>query len=136
MNSVLSIAASGMAAATRRLEASASNVANALSDGPLPSANADARARYPAAYTPVRVDQVETPGGGTAATVSAVEPSTIATYDPSAPYADANGMVASPNVDLSNEVIQQLIASFTFAMNAMVVRRYEQMMKSLLDIKA
>jgi flagellar basal-body rod protein FlgC len=135
MNAILSIAASGMAAATRRLEVSASNVANALSDGPLPSADAATRAKYPAAYTPLRVDQVETAGGGTAAVVNSVSPSYTATYDPNAPYADDQGMVASPNVDLASEAVQQIIARYTFVMNAMVVRAYEQMMKSLLDIK-
>ncbi len=135
MNAILSIAASGMAAATRRLEVSASNVANALSDGPLPSADAAIRANYPAAYTPLRVDQVQTAGGGTAAVVGKVTPSTVATYDPGAPFANDQGMVASPNIDLANEAVQQLIARYTFAMNAMVARSYAQMMKSLLDIK-
>ena len=135
MNAILSIAASGMAAATRRLEVSASNVANALSDGPLPSADAAIRAQYPAAYTPKRVDQVETAGGGTAAVVSNVLPGAVATYDPGAPYADNEGMVAAPNVDFANEATQQLVARYTFAMNAMVARTYAQMMKSLLDIK-
>jgi flagellar basal-body rod protein FlgC len=135
MNSILSIAASGMAAAVRRLEVSASNVANALSDGPLPSADPIAQAQYPAAYTPKRVDQIEAIGGGTAAVVSDVSPSTIATSDPSAPFADANGMVASPNVDLANEAVQQIIARYTFAMNVAVEKTYEQMMKSLLDMK-
>ena len=124
-----------MAAAMRRLEVSASNIANALSDGPLPSADPAVQAKYPAAYAAKRVDQVETAGGGTEAVVNDVSPSTVATYDPQAPFADANGMVASPNVDFANEVVQQIIARYTFAMNAMVERTYDRMMKSLLDIK-
>jgi len=136
MNAILSIASSGMTAAMRRLEVSASNVANALSDGPLPSADAASRARYPAAYTPQHVEQLETAGDGTAAVVSDVSPGYVSTFDPSAPFADANGMVASPNVNLANEAVQQLISRYTFVMNAVVARTYEQMMKSLLDIKA
>lgn len=135
MSNVLAIAASGMAAASRRLEVSARNVANIMSDGPLPSVDTSVRAKYRAAYTPLRVDQIETAGGGTAAVVSEVSPASVPSYDPSAPYADGNGMVASPNVNLANEVVQQLVARYTFAMNAMVARRYEQMMNSLLDIK-
>jgi flagellar basal-body rod protein FlgC len=134
MSGILSIATSGMAAATRRLEVSASNVANAMSDGPLPSAGAAVVANYPAAYTPLRVDQVETSDGGTTAVVSKESPGTVRTYDPGAPYADANGMVASPEVDLTNEAVQQVIARYTFSANAQVVRTYQQMMKSLLDI--
>ena len=135
MNAILSIASSGMTAAMRRLEVSASNVANAMSDGPLPSADAATQAKYPAAYAPKQVEQVETAGGGTAAVVSDVSPSYVASYDPNAPFADAQGMVASPNVNFANEAVQQMVSRYTFVMNAVVVRTYEQMMKSLLDIK-
>jgi flagellar basal-body rod protein FlgC len=135
MNSVSSIATSGMAAATRRLEVSARNVANVLSAGPLPSADASVTASF-SAYVPLRVDQVETAGGGTAANVSPVSPSHVPAYDPNAPYADANGMVATPNVDLADEIVQQMVARYTFAANAGVMRTNADMMKSLLDIKA
>lgn len=120
----------------RRLEVSASNIANAMSDGPLPSADANVRAQFPAAYTPKRVDQIETAGGGTAAVVSDVSPATVPTYDPSASFADAQGMVASPNVNFANEAVQLLVARYTFAMNAVVERSYDRMMKTLLDIKS
>jgi flagellar basal-body rod protein FlgC len=60
----------------------------------------------------------------------------VPTYDPGAPYANADGQVASPNVDLTEEAIQQLVARYTFAANARVVTAYDQMMKSLFDIKA
>jgi flagellar basal-body rod protein FlgC len=136
MNAILSNAASGMTAAMRRLEVSASNVANALSDGPLPSADAAVQAKYPAAFAAKRVDQIETAGGGTEAVVNDVSPSTVATYDPQAPFADSNGMVASPNVDFASEAVQQIIARYTFAMYAVVERTYDRMMKSLLDVKA
>jgi len=91
----MSIAASGMAAATRRLEVSARNVANARSDGPLPSAGAAVTASFGAPFTPWRVDQVEVAGGGTYAQVSAVDPGQVPSYDPDAPYADQNGLVAA-----------------------------------------
>jgi flagellar basal-body rod protein FlgC len=131
--SILSIAASGLVAASRRLEVSASNVANISSSGPLPDApNA---AGFPAAYAPLRVDQVDVAGGGTAATVSAVSPSYVPQYDPSAPYADKNGLVAAPNVDLANEAVQQITARIEFAANAKVIQIESEMMKTLLDIK-
>jgi flagellar basal-body rod protein FlgC len=135
MSSILSIAVSGMSAASRRLEVSARNVANARSDGPLPSADPAARAQYPEAYRPLRVDQVATDGGGTVANVSRQSPAHVRSFDPNAPYADSRGMVASPNVDLADEAVQQMIATHTFAANAKVVGVYAQMMKSLLAIK-
>ena len=128
------IAVSGMNVAALRLQVSAVNVANVRSDGPLPgSANA---ASFPSAYVPLRVDQTDAAGGGTSATVTAVSPATVPTYDPTAPYADANGMVASPNVDLANELIQQLLARYTFAANAQVMRADTQLSAALFDITA
>src|SRR5262245_14215940 len=135
MSSVLSIAMSGMLAASQRLQVSAQNVANVRSDGALPGAQGNYAPGAPRPYTPLRVDQVDLAGGGTRAIVSAVSPGYVAAYDPSAPYADKDGMVAAPDVDLADEMIQQLIATYSYAANARVVTSYNQMVKSLLDIR-
>lgn len=128
---MLSIAASGLAAATLRLQVSASNVANAFDTGPLPDASNAGGA--PPAYVPQQIDQFEM-GGGTAATVSTVSPGYVPQYDPTAPYADGNGLVAAPNVDLANEAVQQIIARYEFAASAKVLQAGSQMLQSLLDI--
>lgn len=134
MSIASSIAVSGMTAASLRLQVSASNVANALSSGPLPgSAGAG---NFPSPYIPLRVDQVDVAGGGTRATVSAVSPGTVPMFDPNAPYADSRGMVASPNVDLASEFVQQLIARYSFAANAQVVKADAKMMATLFDMTA
>lgn len=125
-----------MAAAATRLQVSAENVANAESDGPLPTAGAAAQAQYQAAYVAQQVDQVEAPGGSTSAVVVNVQPGTLAAYAPAAPYADKNGEVATPNVDVATAAIQQATAAYDFAMNVQVMRVYSQMMKTLLDIQA
>jgi flagellar basal-body rod protein FlgC len=131
--SALSIAASGLAAASLRLQVSASNVANMSDTGPLPdTANASA---VPADYVPLRVDQVDI-GGATSATAVPVSPSYVPQVDPSEPYADGNGLVAAPNVDLANEAVQQIIARYELVANAKVMQVEAQMMQSLLDIKA
>lgn len=134
MNSILSIALSGMQAAATRLDVSAQNVANANSDGPLPDASAAVQTQYPPAYVAQTVTQVATAGGGTQAIVSNAQPGTVTAYDPTAPFADANGNVAAPNVDYTNEAVQQVMAQTDFAMNAQVVRVYSEMMKTLLNI--
>ncbi len=122
-----------MMAASTRLQVAAGNIANASSSGPLPgAANA---ADYPAAYSARRVDTVEIQGGGTRAIVRDASPGTVPASDPTAPYADSNGMVASPNVDIAGEAADVLSARLSFAMNAFVVRTESQMMKSLFDIK-
>jgi flagellar basal-body rod protein FlgC len=135
MSSILPIAASGMIAAAQRLQVSAENVANANSDGPSSSASAAVQAQYPVAYAAQQVEQVATPGGGTSAIVTNAQPATVVAYAPTAPYADANGEVAAPNVDYSTEAIHQVTARYDYAMSVQVMRVYAQMMKKLLDIE-
>ena len=136
MSSVQSIALSGMLAASRRLEVSAQNVANVRSDGALPDAQGNYSADAPRPYTPQRVDQVELSTGGTRPVVTEVSPGYVATFDPSAPYANGDGMVASPDVDLADEMVQILMAQVTYAANARMVTSHNQMVKSLFDMTA
>ena len=134
MSITSSIALSGMYAAYLRLQVSASNVANAMSDGPLPRPTS--AADYPSAYAPLRVDQVSAPGGGVTATVSQVTPKFVPAYKPSAPYADAAGIVASPGADLASEIVQQIIAHYEFTANAQVLRADARMTATLLNVTA
>lgn len=134
MSIASTIAVSGLGVASLRLQVAASNIANARSNGPPPAA-ANPR-NFPSAYSPLRVNQVDTPGGGTSATVTNISPATVATFDPRAPYADGRGMVASPNVDLANELVQMMIARFSYAANGQVIRADAQMSAGLFDITA
>ncbi len=138
MSDAFAIAASGLDVASLRLTVAASNIANMESAGPLPTANGQAAA-FPPAYVPERVDQVAVAnangGAGTSASVTAVSPGTVASYDPHAPYADPNGLVAKPNVDLAGQAVDLLVAKYTFAANAEVMRVLAQTTKALLDIK-
>lgn len=136
MISISTIAVSGMNAATRRLEVSASNVANVSTTGALPGADGTVPAGAPRAYAPLQLVQSASAGGGTRTSVTTVTPSTIAISDPQAPFADRSGLVAAPNVDLSQEMIGQLIAGYSFAANATALKADDRMTKALLDIKA
>jgi flagellar basal-body rod protein FlgC len=128
------LAVSGLNVAALRLQVAASDIANSLSDGPLPgAANPE---NFPPAYSALQVNQTDLVGGGTSATVTTVLPATVPAFHPTAPFADGNGMVASPNVDLANEMMQLLIARYTFAANAQVIRADGQMSAALLNITA
>lgn len=127
-------AISGLNAASLRLQVAANNIANSRSEGPLPdAANAG---NFPATYTPLRVNQTDVAGGGTSATVTVISPATVSTFDPTAPFANSSGMVASPNVDLASEFVQLLAARLSYAANAAVIRADAQMSASLLNITA
>jgi len=136
MSSISTIAVSGMNAAARRLEVSASNVANVTSTGALPNADGTVPAGAPRAYAPLELVQTESAGGGTQTAVTTVTPATTAISDPQAPFANQDGLVAAPNVDLAQEMISQLIASYTFAANATVMKADDRMAGALLNITA
>ena len=136
MSNIATIAVSGMNAAARRIEVSASNIANIRSTGALPNADGAVPAGAPRAYVPIVLVQTASAGGGTRTTVTAITPSMTAVSDPQAPFANQNGLVAAPNVDLSREIIGQTIASYSFAANAQVLKADNRMTQTLLDTLA
>jgi len=112
MDSASSIAASGMQAAAQRLNVAAYNIANATTGMPTADAPADPKNTF----QPLRADQVDTPGGGTAVNVRTALPTD-----------------AFEGVDLASEAIQTVVARYTFAANVAVMRSAAQMQKVLLD---
>jgi flagellar basal-body rod protein FlgC len=133
MSSVSAIALSGMNAALLRLNAAANNIANARSNGPLPGAAASGS--FPPAFTPVDVVQVSQPGGGVAARLVPNLSGPVAVYDPSAPYADSRGFIATPNVDLAEQMVQLLTARTDYSANLKVLRTEYEMLGALLNIR-
>jgi flagellar basal-body rod protein FlgC len=136
MSSISTIALSGMNAAAQRLQVSASNLANVSSTGFLPAINGAVPAGAQQAYAPLRVDQTAAPGGGTQTTLTATTPSYTAVSDPQSPFANQNGLVAAPNVDTSSELVDQMIASYSFTANAAIMKAGDRMSKTLLDMTA
>ena len=143
--STLSIATSGLSAASLRLDVAANNIANSLTTGPLPATSGSGapaggsssnNLNLPAVYVPLQVNQAAQSSGGTVATVSAVSPGFSAQSDPGAWFANQDGLVAAPNVDLASQFVQLLTAKYAFAANAKVVQSYADTTRSLLDITA
>jgi flagellar basal-body rod protein FlgC len=128
-----------------RLDVAANNIANALTTGPLPATSGSGapaggsssnNSNLPAVYVPLQVNQSAQSSGGTVATVSAVSPGFVAQSDPGAWFANQDGLVAAPNVDLASQFVQLLTAKYAFAANAKVVQSYADTTRSLLDITA
>ena len=90
----------------------------------------------PRAYAPLQVVQTASADGGTQTTVTTVNPSTVTVFDPQAPFANQDGQVAAPNVDISQEMVDQMIASYSFAANAKVLTADDRMTQTLLDTMA
>ena len=131
MDGAQSIAVSGMDASATWMDTIASNVANMNDTSALPAGNAPYTG-----YQPVTVAMSAAPSGGVTAEVEPTMPAYSPGYDPSAPLANAQGMVAVPNVDLATAVVDQITAMQSYKANADAFRAAEEMAKVTLDLTA
>jgi flagellar basal-body rod protein FlgC len=122
----MSISLNGVTAASTRANAAASNIAGARSAGAREGTDG------PQPYVPVDVVQTSDHGGVRAETVER-EPATVAAYDPEASYADEDGFVAAPNVDIASEIIDLKQAALAYKANVAVARVSSEMEKELLN---
>lgn len=125
---ISSISVSGMQAAAMRLEASAQNIANAQSSGPLPNSTGTT-----SAYAPVTVKQSDVKGGGVSARIVNATDPYVPSYDPSSPDANAEGMVAAPNVDMASELVNVMTARISYEASAKTLKVGNDMLKTTLD---
>lgn len=65
--------------------------------------------------------------------LQAYEPAYYAASDPFSPYANADGLVATPNVDLANELVQIKMAEVAYKANASIIKTSKEMDDYLLD---
>jgi len=132
MNAIIANALSGLNAARQRLEVSAANVANADSDGVVPGSTSDPQA--PQVYTPLRVEQVPLVSGGTFATVLPVDPRLVRRFVPDSPAANADGIIASPNVDFVGEGIDQLTATQAYRANLRLIQVAQELEQATMEM--
>jgi flagellar basal-body rod protein FlgC len=121
------IALSGLIAATLKLNASASNLANAGDVSPVGGRPA---------YRPLAVTQSALPGGGVAATAVTLGPGQVIAFDPTSPAASAQGLIQAPEIDPVSEISNQIAGGQAFAFSLKVLKAADQTEKAVLDIKA
>lgn len=129
MFNVFSIAGSALTAQSARLNATASNLANADS-----VAGADGKP-YAAKQVVFKAMPVE--GGGVGVRVTQVVDSAAPfrlTYDPKNPAADEKGYVAMPNVNVVEEMVNMISASRAYQTNAEVMNTAKSLMLKTLAI--
>jgi flagellar basal-body rod protein FlgC len=121
------IAVSGMRAHARHMEVISSNVANARTT--------DAGQGQPYRRLEALFQTEGKKIGGV--TVYDVVPDNSAMpqiYDPGNPKADATGYVTMPNVHLPVEMMNLNIASRAYQANAAILRRYQRMVETSLEL--
>jgi len=129
MFNIFGIAGSALTAQSARLNAVASNLANADS-----AVGADGQP-YRAKQVVFKAAAVE--GGGLGVRVSQVVDSAAPlrmTYDPKNPAADEKGYVAMPNVNVVEEMVNMISASRSYQINAEVMSSAKSLMLKTLAI--
>jgi len=122
----IDIAISGMRAQGKQMEVISSNVANAQTAD---AGNGKPYRRLEAAFTPeddlggVKLDKIVTDTSDF-----------LRVLDPGNPMADQNGYVAMPNVSLPIEMMNLNIATRAYQANVAVLKRYQQMVETSLEL--
>lgn len=132
MISAIQTALSGLLAATKRVEAGASNIANQQTAGSLDDPEN-------APYTPLTVQQETLKGTdgqsfGVKAEFAPRNPAFVPAYDPDSPFADENGVIGLPNVDLAEEAVNLTIAKAAYKASLAVIKTADEMQEDLLRI--
>lgn len=122
MINAIGIALSGLQAASRKVEASASNIANMQTADYEPLTTAQT----------AQTDQSGNPQGVRADFVPKTQPFTPS-YDPDSPFANNEGYVNTPNVDLAEEAVNMTIASTAYKAGVSVIETVNDMTKEMLQ---
>ena len=132
MLNAINIALSGLTAASKKVEASASNIANLQTVGSLEEGGQSP-------YTPITAQQTavtDAQGNGIGVT-SQFQPKGepyYSMYSPDSPFANSEGIIGVPNVDLAEEAVNLQIARTTYKANAAVIRVTEELSDELLRV--
>jgi len=126
MIGAISTALSGLFAASKRVEAGASNIANLTTSGALNETNG------PAPYeTQVTIQEAQTPGVKTENIPK--DPGFVTAYDPNSPFADNEGLIGVPNTNLAEEAVNLKLAETAYKANFATIEAASEMSDELLN---
>ena len=126
MTNAITIALSGLNSATQRLNASASNIANAFTSGSLEEGEQ-------APYTPLDTTSSADALGGVQTKIVPRDNPFSAAYEPNSPFANEDGIVGVPNVDLAEEAVNLKIAEISYKANLNSIKVAGELFDELLD---
>lgn len=129
----LSLSLSGLISSSQKANVASGNIANADVTGATDKNSPNQ------AYRAKTTLDTSTSGGGVRTTVLERNPPFIPSYEPGSPFADAEGMVNSPNVNLDEELINIKLAENAYKSNLVALKTSLSMQEDLqeaLDTKA
>lgn len=123
----LSTSLSGLMAASKKASVAAENIANAGSSGSTDSAGGQQ------AYAAKITENVSTASGGVKAVVLNRTPAFVPSYEPDSPFANEDGIVNSPNVNLDEELMNIKVAEQSYKANVTALKAGLHMQDTLQD---
>lgn len=128
MINAIQIALSGLAAASKKVETAAQNIANQTTEGALEGGEGSAP------YNAQTVTQQAAQGGGVRAQAVPKNPPFVPSYHPDSPFADSDGLTGAPNVDLAEEAVSLSLAKIEYKANLKIIEAANELSDDLLGI--
>lgn len=115
----------GLNSAAQKLNAAASNIVNAQTAGSLEEGKTQP-------YAPLTTVSSAQDTGGVLTKVVSRSPAFSTAYDPDSPFADENGYIGVPNVDIAEEAVTMKIAEISYKASISIIKTQEEMFDELL----
>ncbi len=131
MIKAIQTALSGLHSSTKRLNASASNIANLQTTGSLEEGK---QAPYSALTTTSKTQVIGGEGAGVQTDIVPKDTPFVPIFSPDSPFADENGIIGIPNVSLAEEAVNMKLAEFTFKANLKTIEAASELSDELLRI--
>lgn len=125
MGNTIETSLSGLIAATKKIDTVASNIANAQTVGSLTDSEN-------APYNALTTVQTSQNPAVKAEIVNKNRPF-VPSFAPNSPFADENGVVGAPNVNLTEELVISKEAEFAYKSNAQLIKTQIEMQDTLLE---
>lgn len=131
MIGTINIALSGLEAATKKINASASNITNLQTVGSIEDSS---RAPYDPLTTKQTAQSVGGGGTGVNSEVISTGRAFVPSFDPDSPFANAEGIIGVPNINLAEEAVNLILAELNYKANIETLKTASEMSDELLNI--
>lgn len=125
MINAIGIALSGLLGASKKVAATASNVANLNTAGSLEPGGQPPYGSLTTASTAQN-------NGGVKTEIIPKDPAFVPAYDPDSPFANSDGLIGVPNTDLAEEAVNLTLAKTAYKANLAVIKTADEMQDELL----
>jgi flagellar basal-body rod protein FlgC len=118
-------ALTGLFGASKRIEATASNIANLNTAGSLEDGGQSP-------YSTLTTAQAAQDSGGVKTEIIPKSPGFVPAYDPDSPFANAQGEIGVPDTDLAEEGVNLTLAKTAYRANLAVIKTADEMQDELI----